>query len=86
VLQRELERFRRNPFFSFGPSGQGLSAGEYLQGTERTRPGRYFMPDVDIDIHEYRDRPKLWADTGTVAATMYDQLAPEYTGYNVGAY
>lgn len=75
-----------------------------VQGTEQTRPGRYFMPDVDI--HEFADRLKLWADmpgvsekdvdvtlkdnmltiTGTVAAAMYDKLAPVYTEYNVGNY
>ena len=77
---------------------------QQVQGTEQTRPGRYFMPDVDI--HEFHDRLKLWADmpgvsekdvevtlkdnmltiTGTVAAAMYDKLAPVYTEYNVGNY
>jgi HSP20 family protein len=77
---------------------------QQVQGTEQTRSGRYFMPDVDIQ--EYEDRLKLWADmpgvseknvdvtlkdntltiTGTVAAAMYDKLAPVYTEYNVGNY
>lgn len=31
-----------------------------VQGTEKTRPGRYFMPEVDIC--EYEDKLRLWAD------------------------
>ncbi len=31
-----------------------------VQGTEKTRPGRYFVPDVDI--HEDENGLKLWAD------------------------
>lgn len=30
------------------------------EGTEKTRPGRYFVPDVDIC--EYDDMLRLWAD------------------------
>jgi HSP20 family protein len=31
-----------------------------VQGTEKTRPGRYFLPDVDI--YERDDGLRLWAD------------------------
>jgi HSP20 family protein len=31
-----------------------------VEGTEKTRPGRYFVPDVDIC--EYDDMLRLWAD------------------------
>jgi HSP20 family molecular chaperone IbpA len=31
-----------------------------VQGTETTRPGRYYVPDVDIC--EYPDKLMLWAD------------------------
>jgi len=31
-----------------------------VQGTEATRPGRYYMPDVDIC--EYPEKLMLWAD------------------------
>ena len=33
---------------------------QQVQGTEQTRPGRYFVPDVDI--REYDDALRLWAD------------------------
>jgi HSP20 family molecular chaperone IbpA len=33
---------------------------QQVQGTEKTRPGRYFVPDVDIS--EYADSLRLWAD------------------------
>jgi len=33
---------------------------QQVQGTEKTRPGRYFLPDVDIC--EYEDSLRLWAD------------------------
>jgi HSP20 family protein len=33
---------------------------QQVQGTERTRPGRYFMPDVDISEND--DGLRLWAD------------------------
>jgi HSP20 family molecular chaperone IbpA len=33
---------------------------QQVQGTEKTRPGRYFVPDVDIS--EYDDTLRLWAD------------------------
>jgi HSP20 family molecular chaperone IbpA len=33
---------------------------QQVQGSEQTRPGRYFMPDVDI--REYDDVLRLWAD------------------------
>ena len=33
---------------------------QQVQGTEKTRPGRYFVPDVDIS--EYDDSLRLWAD------------------------
>ena len=33
---------------------------QQVQGNEQTRPGRYFMPDVDI--REYDDVLRLWAD------------------------
>lgn len=73
-----------------------------VEGTEKTRPGRYFVPDVDIC--EYDDMLRLWADmpgvtdkdveiilkdnvltvTGVVDASIYNELAPVYTEYNVG--
>jgi hypothetical protein len=31
---------------------------QQVQGTEQTRPGRYFVPDVDI--REYDDALRLW--------------------------
>jgi HSP20 family protein len=33
---------------------------QQVQGTEKTRPGRYFVPDVDIS--EYDESLRLWAD------------------------
>lgn len=74
------------------------------EGTEKTRPGRYFVPDVDICEND--DALRLWADmpgvtekdvevtlkdgmltiTGTVDASIYDQLSPLYTEYNVGSF
>jgi len=33
---------------------------QQVQGTEATRPGRYYVPDVDIC--EYPDKLMLWAD------------------------
>jgi HSP20 family protein len=33
---------------------------QQVQGTESTRPGRYYIPDVDIC--EYPDKLMLWAD------------------------
>jgi HSP20 family protein len=33
---------------------------QQVQGTEQTRPGRYFMPDVDICEND--DGLRLWAD------------------------
>ena len=33
---------------------------QQVQGTEQTRPGRYFMPDVDICDND--DGLRLWAD------------------------
>ena len=33
---------------------------QQVQGTEQTRPGRYFVPDVDI--REDDDALRLWAD------------------------
>lgn len=33
---------------------------QQVQGTEQTRPGRYFMPDVDIC--EYDNSLRVWAD------------------------
>jgi HSP20 family protein len=33
---------------------------QQVQGTEQTRPGRYFMPDVDISEND--DALRLWAD------------------------
>jgi HSP20 family protein len=33
---------------------------QQVEGTEKTRPGRYFVPDVDIC--EYDDMLRLWAD------------------------
>ena len=72
------------------------------QGREQTRPGRYFLPEVDI--FESEDGLRLWADmpgvtekeaevilkdgmltiTGMVDASIYNQLSPLYTEYNVG--
>jgi HSP20 family protein len=77
---------------------------QQVEGTEKTRPGRYFVPDVDICEND--DTLRLWADmpgvsdkdvdvtlkdnvltiTGMVGASMYNQLAPLYTEYNVGNY
>lgn len=33
---------------------------QQVQGTEQTRPGRYFMPDVDISEND--EALRLWAD------------------------
>src|ERR1700758_4699436 len=33
---------------------------QQVEGAEKTRPGRYFVPDVDIC--EYDDMLRLWAD------------------------
>src|ERR1700744_4855682 len=33
---------------------------QQVEGTEKTRPGRYFIPDVDIS--EYDESLRLWAD------------------------
>jgi HSP20 family protein len=33
---------------------------QQVEGTEQTRPGRYFMPDVDISEND--DALRLWAD------------------------
>jgi HSP20 family protein len=33
---------------------------QQVEGTEKTRPGRYFVPDVDIC--EYDEMLRLWAD------------------------
>jgi HSP20 family protein len=38
---------------------------QQVQGTETTRPGRYFIPDVDIC--EFPDKLLLWADMPGVA-------------------
>ena len=77
---------------------------QQVEGIEKTRPGRYFVPDVDICEND--DALRLWADmpgvsekdvdvtlkdnmltiTGMVDASMYNQLAPLYTEYNVGNY
>lgn len=77
---------------------------QLVEGIEKTRPGRYFVPDVDICEND--DALRLWADmpgvsekdvdvtlkdnmltiTGMVDASMYNQLAPLYTEYNVGNY
>ena len=43
---------------------------QQVQGTEKTRPGRYFIPDVDI--YEYEDRLKLWADMPGVSEKDVD--------------
>jgi HSP20 family protein len=75
---------------------------QQVEGTERTRSGRYFVPDVDICEND--EMLRLWADmpgvtekdvevilkdgmltiTGMVDASIYDQLSPRYTEYNVG--
>lgn len=39
---------------------------QQVQGTEQTRPGRYFVPDVDI--REYDDALRLWAVMPGVSA------------------
>lgn len=77
---------------------------QQVEGAEKTRPGRYYTPEVDIC--EYEDMLRLWADmpgvsekdvdvmlrdnmltiTGMVSASMYDELSPLYTEYNVGNY
>jgi HSP20 family molecular chaperone IbpA len=77
---------------------------QQVEGAEKTRPGRYYAPEVDIC--EYEDMLRLWADmpgvsekdvdvmlrdntltiTGMVSASMYDELSPLYTEYNVGNY
>jgi len=77
---------------------------QQVEGTEKTRPGRYFVPDVDIAEND--DLLRFWADmpgvtekdveivlkdnvltiVGRVDASIYNQLAPVYTEYNVGNY
>ena len=45
---------------------------QQVQGSEQTRPGRYFMPDVDI--REYDDVLRLWADMPGVADKDVDVM------------
>jgi HSP20 family molecular chaperone IbpA len=41
-----------------------------VEGAEKTRPGRYYMPDVDIC--EYQDMLRLWADMPGVSEKDVD--------------
>jgi HSP20 family protein len=43
---------------------------QQVKGTEQTRPGRYFLPDVDI--REYEDELRLWADMPGVSEKDVD--------------
>jgi HSP20 family molecular chaperone IbpA len=43
---------------------------QQVQGTEQTRPGRYFMPDVDISEND--DSLHLWADMPGVSEKDVD--------------
>ena len=45
---------------------------QQVQGNEQTRPGRYFMPDVDI--REYDDVLRLWADMPGVTEKDVDVM------------
>ena len=45
---------------------------QQVQGTEQTRPGRYFMPDVDI--YEDDDSLHLWADMPGVSEKDVDVI------------
>jgi HSP20 family protein len=45
---------------------------QQVQGTEQTRPGRYFMPDVDICEND--DGLRLWADMPGVLEKDVDVL------------
>ncbi len=67
-----------------------------VEGQEKTRAGRFFLPGVDI--YEFGDSIKLESDvevklkegvltiTGTVSTEAYEKLSPLYTEYNVGNY
>lgn len=71
-----------------------------VEGQEKTRAGRFFLPRVDI--YEFDDSIKLWVDMPgvkgsdvevthkdgvlTVSTKAYEKLAPVYTEYNVGNY
>ena len=43
-----------------------------VEGAEKTRPGRYYMPDVDIS--EYPDMLRLWADMPGVSEKDVDVM------------
>ena len=45
---------------------------QQVQGSEQTRPGRYFLPDVDI--REYDHALRLWADMPGVTEKDVDVL------------
>ena len=45
---------------------------QQVQGNEQTRPGRYFLPDVDI--REYDHALRLWADVPGVTEKDVDVL------------
>jgi HSP20 family molecular chaperone IbpA len=45
---------------------------QQVEGNEQTRPGRYFMPDVDI--REYDDVLRLWADMPGVTEKDVDVM------------
>jgi HSP20 family molecular chaperone IbpA len=50
---------------------------QQVEGAERTRPGRYFMPDVDIC--EHGDMLRLWADMPGVSDKDVDVTLHEGT-------
>jgi HSP20 family molecular chaperone IbpA len=48
-----------------------------VQGTEKTRPGRYFTPEVDI--REYDDMLRLWADMPGVSEKDVEVMLKDNT-------
>ncbi len=48
-----------------------------VQGTETTRPGRYYVPDVDIC--EYTDKLTLWADMPGVSEKSVEVILKDNT-------
>jgi HSP20 family protein len=48
-----------------------------VQGTEGTRPGRYYVPDVDIC--EYPDKLMLWADIPGVSEKDVEVMLKDNT-------
>ncbi len=54
-----------------------------VQGQEKTRPGRYFIPDVDIC--EFADRIVLWADMPGVTEKDVDVTVRDHALRITGA-